>query len=233
MEKRDENYYLSIKSELIKSFVRRFILHERPAFKEVPMKDDLVDIPSLVSAVVRTFGVIRVKEDGEVRWKEIKGLGQKKKKSRAPAEVVYADQFAESIRQSLLDLPRWSFQTETEVEERDERMDLILICKGPDGKDGLRVGIEFTASLTNDNNKEHAARDYPKIFDLDQYVVVHFTPHEQYKTPRICWHLGVDKAGNAAQIQILHVIHNSDFTKVDLMYQPSPDASGVREKLLS
>ena len=47
--------------------MRRYIIHERPAFKEVPIKDGLIDIPSLVSAVVGNFDVIAVKEDGKVR----------------------------------------------------------------------------------------------------------------------------------------------------------------------
>ena len=80
------------------------------------MKDGLIDIPSRVSAVVGNFDVIAVKEDGKVRWKEIEGLGKNTK--RAPAETVYADQFTEIIRQSLLDLPSWSFQMQTEVEDR-------------------------------------------------------------------------------------------------------------------
>ena len=75
----------------------------------------------------------------------------------------------------------------------------------------------------------HARRSYSTNLQLDQSVIVHFTPHRAAQDEAGVLPGRKDKDGNAVQIPVYHLIHKgeqdqyTDFTRAEVVYKPTPE----------
>jgi len=216
-----------IKSELVRDVVLRYILTQR-AFKTVPMLENgLVDIPTLLTSVLYCFDPTQAKEALKTKWK----THESNTSRRVPSEAVYTQQFTAILQRTLI-TPEWKAESEAESEGDDgKKLDLLLYRQGIEGRRALRVGIEFVASSAPKTIRQHGFRPYPQLMNLDQYVVVHCSPHEtKTDPPYFCD--GFDKEGRPEQVQVYHVYHNEDFSRVRVVSKASPNGRRITQQLV-
>ena len=176
------------------------------------MDGNQVDIPALVAAVVRKFDLPMFRND----FKSV------------PNEEAYCQQFCNIVTHALRNDPTWSVGAQAKADDRS-LLDFMLIRKDPSGKVTFRAGIELTASARNQSQSEHARRSYSTNLQLDQSVIVHFTPIEQRKTKLGFFQEGKDKDGNAVRVPVYHLFHKgeqdqyTDFTRAEVVYKPTPE----------
>jgi len=197
-KKINKDFHFIIKSDLIRRFSLVHVVHDQPAFSDIPLIEDKdsVDLPALLIASIRHF-----------QPKVIKGAFATAKKKiynshhSGPRESVYQFQFY-AVLLTALSAP-WSFEFEASLPGKPKsKIDFHLVHE-----DGLAVGIEFIASEGQGEIAKHANRDYQHALKLDQYVVVSFTPEapkeggfSPYFSP------GVDKDNNECQIPVYHIL---------------------------
>jgi len=215
---------LVIKSELIRRFSLLHVVHDEPAFTDIPLVEDkdIVDIPALLTASIRHF-----------QPKVIQGAFATAKKKiynshhSGPRESVYQFQFY-AVLLTALSAP-WSFEFEATLPDKPKsKIDFHLRHE-----DGMEVGIEFIASESPGEIAKHAKRDYPHALKLSQYVVVSFATEAPSGGFSPYFSPGIDKDNKECDVQIYHVLHDKLFTKVTLFYKAaSTDSSLTKVKIL-
>ena len=159
-----------------------------------------------------------------------------------PQEDVYQQQFGATVRRAFIN-QQWEAYSELrrDVDEKFRKdqngkvdpkeamsltLDFMLRRPEREGKKGLGVGIEFTASVKLTSLQEHARRRYSQVLKLDRYVVVNFTSYQTAEEFACDKSVGFDKNGNQCDIPIYHVLHDRDYKLVKLYHnknQPAVD----------
>ena len=183
-----------IKSEFIKEFVIQDILKDAEIFPtgELPMlpNHDNLDILQFLTTILKYFDPMIIKE--AYVWTQ-KGH-ERDSKVDVPQEDVYQQQFGATVRRAFIN-QQWEAYSELrrDVDEKFRKdqngkvdpkeamsltLDFMLRRPEREGKKGLGVGIEFTASVKLTSLQEHARRRYSQVLKLDRYVVVNFTSYQ-------------------------------------------------------
>jgi len=211
-----------IKSELIQGFVRRYILHDYPAFKEAPLLPesadytgpDRLDVPTFISSVLKVFDTFRLSNGWQTSSKEHES-------AKSHPEKVYANTITID---TLRGRPPWAAKREVSP-PRDspppknkkgaqtargdkrpkaatatkDRLDQKIRNVNEDDVEHS-VGIELCASLKPNQVVEHAKRPYPEQLNLDQYVIIHFTNRLSDQAQPDYFVKGVNKKGEEADV---------------------------------
>ena len=185
--------------------------------------DDKVDLPVLLTAILRHINPREI-EKGFTSQAKSKNAENSKTGKRVPSEAVYADQLHIIIRQALLKIsPDWEYDFEAKGEAlgaSDHKLDILLTRPALGTAPELRVGIELTASVQKSSLDKRANRNYAERLNLDQFIILNFTPNK-HKFTYFCD--GNDKNGKSGKIPVFNVWHNETYTDVTLFYQDEHD----------
>jgi len=209
--------YLMIKSEMIRDFSLAYVLHDAPVFyhNQVPLlpDQDQVDLPDFLVSCLTLMSPQKI-EEGFVKPRsklhEMNG-------ELVPGEEVYQQQLELIIQRAFFKIPNWEYAFQiTPGHLKDSRLDIFFRRLASEGKPELRVGIELTASVQKGALDRHAKRGYAQKFNLDQFIILNFTPKEHQLT-YFCD--GSDKEGNPCKVPVFNVWHNRYYTEATLYYQ--------------
>ena len=136
VEKRDENGYLSMKSELIKGLVRRYILLDYPAFEKVPLVPksdgpDQLDVPAFLTSVLKIFHVNTLAGAWATRWKL-----NESSQCASPTEDVYAKEFIAIVARTMRAIPSWTVAGEVVAPKSSRPSQMVWRGRGHEEQAG-------------------------------------------------------------------------------------------------
>jgi hypothetical protein len=202
--------WLIIKSELMRQCALLYIMADTDLFPTaLPMEaDGKLSISSFLKTAFQFFVPAVIQSAYQYSYKK-HGV---RSNEVVPTEAVYQHQLSAVIIRALR-YRLWYCLFETNADGK--KLDFLL-C----GPNGLKVGIELTASVDVTGLEEHARRTYPSLLALDQYVVVNITSIFTEDVFAVYASDGTDKHGRPCKVPVYHVLHNADYSKVSLHIGP-------------
>jgi hypothetical protein len=202
--------WLVVKSELMRRCSLLYLFGDCDIFPtSLPMLDGKLDIQKFLTTVFQCLDPSVIRSAFQYSHKKHVVA----KAEYVPSEVVYQHQLSAIIIRAFRHQSLWRCVYESNSQLK--KLDLLLL-----GPSDLKVGIELTASVDVDGLQEHAARSYSPTLKLDQYVVVNITSIYTEKVFETFTAVGVDKNNNHCVVPVYHVLHNREYTEVQLHTGP-------------